>query len=216
MRGILWKAVLLTVLALGPVATISAQQVIVGVRTGGVGVYYVPSYSRYWREYATYPYGYVPYRVGVYVGPRYDPYWGEPYYGYYPYVYPRYVYVVPAVPPPPSRAEYSVVPRVAPPPSSNGQLAPPRPLTEAAQPAEIVVIVPSEDAQVRVEDYDVRTGGSRRVLLSPPLLPGKSYEYTITASWKSNGAEVRQTRKVIVQAGGQVIVDFTKPAPEEN
>lgn len=214
MRQILWKTVLAVVLALGTVNITLAQQVIVGVRTGNVGVWYAPGYSRYWAEYATYPYGYVPYRVGVYVGPRYDPYWGEPYYGFYPYVYPRYVYPMPAVVAPPSRAEYYVVPRGAA-QFPNGQLTSPRTLS-SAQAAEIVVVLPVADAQVFVEDYEVRSGGSRRVLHSPPLDPGKQYEYTVTAAWKSNGQVVRETRRVTVTAGSQVIVDFSKPAPEMN
>ncbi|GBD34947.1 hypothetical protein HRbin36_00051 [bacterium HR36] len=214
MRAMVWQAVLGIALALGSVGTTVGQQVIVGVRTGNVGVFYSPAYQRYLLEYSTYPYGYVPYRVGVYVGPRYDPYWGEPYYGYYPYVYPRYIYPVPAVPP--SRAEYYVVPRVLPGQQSNGQLAPPRPLVDGARFAEIEVVLPTANAQVFVEDYEVRSGGTRRLLQSPPLSPNKSYEYTITASWKSNGEVVRQTRWVTVQAGSRVTVDFTKPAPDGN
>ncbi|MDW8221557.1 MAG: TIGR03000 domain-containing protein [Gemmatales bacterium] len=216
MRKIAWHVVVLAVLWLGAGNGADAQQVVVGARTGNVVVLYSPAYQRYWREYATYPYGYVPYRVGMYVGPRYDPYWGEPYYGFYPYVYPRYIYPVPAVPVPLSRAEYQVVPRPAPGVPDNGELAPPRPLPTANPSAEIIIVLPTTEAQVFVEDYEVRTGGSRRVLHSPPLTPGKKYEYTITAAWKSNGQVVRQTRQVTVQAGQQVVVDFTQPAPEEN
>lgn len=214
MRPILQTIVLATVLALASVEAASAQQVIAGVPTGGVGVYYGPAYQRYWWEYSTYPYGYVPYRVGVYVGPRYDPYWGEPYYGYYPYAYPRYVY--PVVPiSPPSRAEYYVVPPAYAPAAPNGQLAPPR-LATSANTAEITILLPVADAEVTVDDYQVRSSGTRRLLESPELQPGKNYTYTITATWKEGEHTVRQTRQVTVQAGSRVAVDFTRPAPGQN
>jgi uncharacterized protein (TIGR03000 family) len=214
MRPILQAILLVTVLALASVEVASAQQVIVGVRTGGVGVYYGPAYRRYWWEYSTYPYGYVPYRVGVYVGPRYDPYWGEPYYGYYPYVYPRYVYpVVPIAPP--STAEYHVVPRAYPSASPNGELTAPR-IATSRNTAEITIILPVADAEVTVEDYPVRTGGPRRVLESPELQPGKLYTYTITATWKQGEETVRKKKQVTVQAGSRVVVDFTQPEPDRN
>ncbi|MCS7167462.1 MAG: TIGR03000 domain-containing protein [Gemmatales bacterium] len=216
MRKLAWQIVLVCVLALGPLGTTAGQQVVVAPRAGSAVVVYSPAYQRYLLEYSTYPYGYVPYRVGMYVGPRHDPYWGEPYYGYYPYVYPRYIYPVPAVLAPLSRAEYHVVPRPTPEAPSNGELTPPRPLPSTNNVAEITILLPAADAQVFVEDYELRTMGTRRTLQSPPLTPGKRYEYTITASWKSNGQMVRQTRIVTLQAGQQITVDFTKPAPQDN
>ena len=54
--------------------------------------------------------------------------------------------------------------------------------------------------------------GAERQFVSPPLEPGKRYSYEIEARWTEDGKEVSQTRKVVVEAGRRIDVDFTRPA----
>ena len=56
------------------------------------------------------------------------------------------------------------------------------------------------------------TGASRR-LVSPPLDPSASYEYTIRARWTENGQVIDKTQKIKLRAGDQSSVDFIKLAP---
>lgn len=69
-------------------------------------------------------------------------------------------------------------------------------------------------AEAEVWFEGVRTGqtGPSRQFQSPPLEPGHSYTYKVRARWLEDGQEVDQTRKVKVQAGQQVWVDFTQPS----
>ena len=138
--------------------------------------------------YGGYGYGY----------PYYDPWYygyGRPY--YYPYYYndygPDYYYPPPAM--------YN--------PALRGYPQP------AATYAHISVRVPT-DAQLWFEGEKTAQKGTSRQFDSPSLTPGQEYTYEIKAQWREGDQDVTQTRTVVLRAGEQVNVDFTKPpAPPE-
>jgi uncharacterized protein (TIGR03000 family) len=66
------------------------------------------------------------------------------------------------------------------------------------------------NAEVFVEGQKTTQTGSRRMFVSPPLTPGRSYTYDIRARWMQNGREVDQTRHVRVQTGQRTRVDFMR------
>jgi uncharacterized protein (TIGR03000 family) len=58
-----------------------------------------------------------------------------------------------------------------------------------------------EHALFWVEGTQTRSTGRTRYFQSPPLLPGRQYNYRVRAAWIENGQWVSQTRQIIVQAG---------------
>ena len=73
----------------------------------------------------------------------------------------------------------------------------------------MVVNVPP-DADVFFEGSPTTQTGPQRVFTSPALPPGQEFTYDIEAQWAANGQPVDETRHVLVTAGANVTVDFTK------
>ena len=53
--------------------------------------------------------------------------------------------------------------------------------------------------------------GSSRLYVTPPLVQGENYTYTIRVTWAEIGGEVTQTRKVPVRAGDRLSIVFRAP-----
>ena len=79
------------------------------------------------------------------------------------------------------------------------------------QVAYVHVRVAPPDAEISFEGSKTAQIGSSRLYVSPPLVPGENYTYTVRVSWKENGGEVTQTRKVMVRAGDRLSVVFRAP-----
>jgi len=79
-------------------------------------------------------------------------------------------------------------------------------------PAYVRVIVPAPDAQVFFgENATQQNGSTVRDFVSPPLEPGKQFQYEIRAQWKQGDQTKDEKRTVDVQAGGRVMVNFAHP-----
>jgi uncharacterized protein (TIGR03000 family) len=48
-----------------------------------------------------------------------------------------------------------------------------------------------------------------REFISPPLIPGQEYSYTVRATWHEGNREIERERVVTFTAGDQVNMDFT-------
>lgn len=70
------------------------------------------------------------------------------------------------------------------------------------------------NAEVLVDGQRTNQTGAARQFVSPPLAPGFEYTYTVEARWQENGQPQTKTRKVTVQPGREVIVDFNQPDPQ--
>lgn len=71
------------------------------------------------------------------------------------------------------------------------------------------------DAKLKIQGDDTDKTGAERGFVSPPLEPGKKYEYTLVAVWMPNNYETfTRTYKVDVEAGQTVQVDMTKKNPK--
>jgi uncharacterized protein (TIGR03000 family) len=77
--------------------------------------------------------------------------------------------------------------------------------------AYVHVRVSPPDAEISFEGSKTAQIGSSRLYVSPPLVQGKDYTYTIRVSWKENGGEVTQTRTVPVRAGDRLSIVFRAP-----
>ncbi|MBY0525989.1 MAG: TIGR03000 domain-containing protein [Gemmataceae bacterium] len=65
-------------------------------------------------------------------------------------------------------------------------------------------------AVLTIDEGATRQTGPERTFISPPLPAGKSYRYTLTATWDDNGEQRNVTRKVVVRGGEHTQVDLTK------
>jgi uncharacterized protein (TIGR03000 family) len=121
-------------------------------------------------------------------------------YGYPAYYSPRYAYY-PAAPVTTSSFYAGPAPVVSAPQQTNA--------------ARVQVILPDPAAQVWIDGQKTQQGGMDRLFESPPLTPGKTFNYTIKATWQQNGQEMSQERTVPITAGNTSVVDFTRPAPAQ-
>jgi uncharacterized protein (TIGR03000 family) len=99
-------------------------------------------------------------------------------------------------------------------PSAQGVM-PPNPSSgyPAMQKAYIRVFLPDGKAQVAVDEHQTSATGASRLLETPPLQVGRTYTYTVKATWKQNGRTVTQERRVVVVPGQYAMANFTMPAP---
>jgi uncharacterized protein (TIGR03000 family) len=90
--------------------------------------------------------------------------------------------------------------------SSAGQPEP-----QPAESATIEVRLPAA-AVLTVDTYVTQQRGSVRTFVTPPLAPGKTYQYELVAVWNDGGAK-KEVRHALVRAGGRTLVDFNAPEP---
>jgi uncharacterized protein (TIGR03000 family) len=98
---------------------------------------------------------------------------------------------------------------------TDAKAPPAAPMTDLPAPAakkgraSVTVIVPA-DAELFFDGVPSSATGTKRTFHTPPLDRGNTYYYSVRARWTADGRPVEQTRKVTVQAGERVRVDFTK------
>ena len=73
------------------------------------------------------------------------------------------------------------------------------------------VVVADPAGTITIEGTTTTSTGTQRSYESPELEPNKPFYYTI--AYQSKDGVNRETRTIVVQAGEQVLVDFTKPPP---
>lgn len=78
------------------------------------------------------------------------------------------------------------------------------------------VSLPQDDTTLLIEGRPIEATGKSREFETPPLEPGKRYEYELTAEWQPNTYTVI-TRNLTVQftAGDEVTVDLTTDDPND-
>lgn len=69
---------------------------------------------------------------------------------------------------------------------------PPATVESAGNVARIEARLPVADAQVWIEGREMTSSGLNRVYESPELTPGKSYAYTLKATWTQEGRRLRR------------------------
>jgi uncharacterized protein (TIGR03000 family) len=73
------------------------------------------------------------------------------------------------------------------------------------------VLLPAQDALLRIDGSPTGQRGNIRLFRTPPLEPGKDYEYTLTAVWEPNNyTTITRTRKVTFRAGPEIVADLNK------
>lgn len=88
-------------------------------------------------------------------------------------------------------------------------LAPAAPAQQAA-PVRLRVKLP-QDATLEIDGTVTKQTGSERVFESPPVAPGKTYTYTLVATWKRLGEPIVRRETVKVTPGKEVEIDLRDP-----
>jgi uncharacterized protein (TIGR03000 family) len=83
----------------------------------------------------------------------------------------------------------------------------------AEAPATITVRLPA-DARLTVDGAKTQATESSRTFVSPPLQPGKEYQYTLRCEVTRDGKKVERTKDITVRAGQQSEVTFDLPAED--
>jgi uncharacterized protein (TIGR03000 family) len=76
--------------------------------------------------------------------------------------------------------------------------------------AVVMVKVPLALVDVTINGNRTTLTGKTRVFATPELTPGKSYTYTLAASWTEGGLPRSASRTVQLTAGQMVTIDFTR------
>jgi uncharacterized protein (TIGR03000 family) len=76
----------------------------------------------------------------------------------------------------------------------------------------INVSVPA-NAVITFEGKETSQMGAFRQFISPPLIPGQEFSYTIKVRWTEDGTEVTRSRHITVHAGDVVNLTFNSGTP---
>jgi uncharacterized protein (TIGR03000 family) len=80
-----------------------------------------------------------------------------------------------------------------------------------AEAVNIKVTLPHAKAKLTIQGQPTRQTGIERTFVSPPLEPGREYEYTLVAVWEPNNYTTITRKKMLkVKAAQNVDVDFRK------
>ena len=185
----------------------------------GRGYYNYGRYNRGWpyrgyayRNYSRYDSPYV-YGLGYFNYPFLSNYFGYPssyYYNSYPAYYSSYPTYYGSTSPD-YYANSSVDPG-----DTEGNLPSPGQNaisnTPIADTARLEIRLPDPQASIWVEGQSIASNGAVRQFNSPQLDPSRQFTYDVKAAWIENGRLVTDERRVKVQANGQSVIDFTRPA----
>jgi uncharacterized protein (TIGR03000 family) len=81
-------------------------------------------------------------------------------------------------------------------------------------PAYLRVLLPEDDAEVKIDDTPTKQTGRERLYVSPPLPRRGVYYYKVTALIEPNNyTKITRTRIVSVRAGQEIEVDLRQPDP---
>jgi uncharacterized protein (TIGR03000 family) len=78
----------------------------------------------------------------------------------------------------------------------------------APAPATVRVRLPA-DARLTIDGGPTTSTGGTRLFASPPLAPGQTYYYTLSAEVRRDGRRLTVTRRVAVRAGRDSAVELT-------
>ncbi len=81
--------------------------------------------------------------------------------------------------------------------------------TEANVPATIIVSVPA-NAKLTIDETATTSTATQRVFVTPALVPGKAYHYTMKVEYVQDGKPVVASKKVDVSAGKETTVNFVE------
>jgi uncharacterized protein (TIGR03000 family) len=76
--------------------------------------------------------------------------------------------------------------------------------------ATIEVLVP-DNANVWINGSPTTLSGEDRIFTTPPLNPGRAYDFQVMAQWTRDGRTVQETQTIPVSPGQKSLADFLNP-----
>jgi len=110
-------------------------------------------------------------------------------------------------------ASTNAAPVVGPPPATESAAGVALPVARGTA-ALIDVRLPAV-GELRFEGVRMNQIGTLGRFVSPPLVPGQTYRYEVSATWMQNGRPVTQNGHVMIRAGDRITVDFLPTAGEQ-
>ena len=80
---------------------------------------------------------------------------------------------------------------------------------KARNPVDISIRVP-DGARIWFDGDETTQTGNRRMFVSPPLDPGREYTYEVRVRWMDGEDTVERTRRLTVQAGDHIGLEFSR------
>jgi len=82
---------------------------------------------------------------------------------------------------------------------------------QEAKKAKLKVLVPQEDALLKIMGKEMKTTGQERIFDLPAVDANKEWEYDFVVEWRPNNYAILTRKKTVVfKAAGEVLVDLTK------
>lgn len=182
------------------------------------GYYHGGGYGYYggYRGYPYYGYGFgYPWGIGISIGRSYSPYYGYGYGSGYGYGYGDGAYVSSySTPVYGQTVSLDSVPTAE---SYRANTASAYPL--APDKVRLLVLVPTPDVELRINDQLMDQPGTDRLFDSPAMEPGKTYIYKLQATWSRDGRQITRKKQIDVVPGQAYTVEFkfeaeVAPPPE--
>ncbi len=86
----------------------------------------------------------------------------------------------------------------------------------ANAPAILTITVPGYATRIELDGKAIDGAGSFRSYVTPPLAPGRTYQYKLVAKWDPNSyTKMTRTKVITVRAGDKFTVDLTVDDPSD-
>ncbi len=76
-----------------------------------------------------------------------------------------------------------------------------------ARPGQIKVLIPAA-ARLAIDDRETRATGEERRFATPPLAPGRTATYTLTAVWEEGSRRIKRMAVARVRPGEETVIDL--------
>lgn len=172
------------------------------------GNYYHNGYHNggYYGGYRGYPYYGYGYPFGLAIGLGFGSYYSSPYYGSGYYGNGGYSsYAVSAYSPDYSYGQTTSLESFpANPPIERSATAYPL----AADKVRMLIIVPTPDVELTINGQATTQQGTDRLFDSPSMEPGKTYVYSLRATWSKDGHQITRKKDIDVETGKTYTIVF--------
>lgn len=95
-------------------------------------------------------------------------------------------------------------------------VAPQAPAAAATTTAILTITPPTYDTHIELDGTPIAGTGATRTLETPPLAPGRTYQYRLVAKWDPNTyTKMTRTKIVTLRAGDRLKIDLTVDDPAD-
>lgn len=90
------------------------------------------------------------------------------------------------------------------------------PLPATTRPAVMALTTPTHDSEIEIDGKPIAGSGTSRTFETPPLAPGRTYQYSVVAKWAPNTyTKMTRTKVVSFRAGDRLTIDLSVDDPSD-